>query len=70
MKAKKKAFEEQELDDIGIDEDSVGLDGALVKIRNLELAPERSGGTVIEGGSPAEKAAALVKLLRDERQVI
>lgn len=70
MKAKKKAFEEQELDDIGIDGDSVGLDGAFVKIRSLALAPERTGGTVIEGGSPAEKAAALVRLLKEERQVI
>lgn len=70
MKAKKKDFTEQELDDLGIEEDSVGVDGALVKRRHLELAPERSGGIVIEGGSAAEKAAALVKLLRDERQVL
>lgn len=70
MKAKKKAFEEHELDDLGIDEETVGVDGALVKIRSLVLAPERSGGTVIDGGSPAEKAAALVKLLRDEHQII
>lgn len=70
MKAKKKSFEEQELDDIGIDEETVGPESALVKLIHLELAPERSGGMVIEGGSPAAKAAALVKLLKDERQVI
>ncbi len=70
MKAKKKDFEEQELDDLGIDEDTVGVDGALVKVRKLELSPERSGGMIIEGSSPAEKAAELVRLLKDERQVI
>ena len=70
MKAKKKDFEEKELDDIGIDEDTVGADNALVKVRNLVLAPERSGGMIIEGGSPAEKAAELVRLLKEERQVI
>jgi electron transfer flavoprotein beta subunit len=70
MKAKKKDFEEKELDDLGIDEDTVGADNALVKVRNLVLAPERSGGAIIEGGSPAEKAAELVRLLKEERQVI
>lgn len=70
MKAKKKGFAEKELGDIGLTEDNVGPESALVKVTKLELAPERSGGTVIEGGSPAEKAAALVKLLKDERQVI
>ncbi|SDO53365.1 electron transfer flavoprotein subunit beta/FixA family protein [Desulforhopalus singaporensis] len=70
MKAKKKDFDELELDDLGIDEKSVGAAGAFIKIRKLELAPARTGGRIIEGASPAEKAAALVKLLREERQVI
>lgn len=70
MKAKKKDFEEKELDDIGIDESTVGADNALVKVRNLVLAPERSGGMIIEGASAAEKAAGLVRLLKEERQVL
>jgi len=70
MKAKKKDFEEKELDDIGIDEDTIGADNAFIKVKNLVLAPERSGGMIIEGGSPAEKAAELVRLLKEERQVI
>ena len=70
MKAKKREFEELDLDDLGIDEDTVGVDGALVKIRKLVLAPARSGGMIIEGSSPADKAAELVRLLKDERQVI
>lgn len=70
MKAKKKDFDEKELEDLGIDEENVGSEGALVKIRNIELAPQRTGGTIIEGGSPAEKAKALVQLLKEERQVI
>lgn len=70
MQAKKKDFEELELDDIGIDEESVGIDGALVKIRALSLAPQRSGGKIIDGDSPAAKAAELVRLLKEERQVL
>lgn len=70
MKAKKKDFEELEIEELGIEEENVGVDGALVKVRKLELAPQRSGGQVIEGGSPAEKAAELVRLLKEERQVI
>lgn len=70
MKAKKRGFQEKDLSDLGIDEDTVGIDGALLKVRSLTLAPKRSGGVVIEGSSAAEKAATLVKLLREERQII
>lgn len=70
MKAKKKDYDEQEIDDLGIDEEAVGIESALVRIRQLTLAPERTGGSIIEGGSPAEKAAELVRLLKEERQVL
>ena len=69
MKAKKQAFKEQEIDDLGISEEEVGVEGALVKIRSLSLAPQRSGGTIIGGDSPAAKAKELVRILREDRQV-
>lgn len=69
MKAKQQSYEEKELEDIGLDEDAVGRDAALVRVRSLQLTPQRSGGMVIEGGSPAEKAANLVKILIEKHQL-
>ncbi len=70
MKAKKKAFDEKEIDDIGLEEEEVGIQGARVKIRSLSLPPTRSAGMIIEGANAAAKAAEVVRLLREERQVI
>ncbi|MEH0020597.1 MAG: electron transfer flavoprotein subunit beta/FixA family protein [Desulfobacter sp.] len=70
MKAKKKKVDERELDEIGFDPETLGAAGAKVKIRSLEFPPERAEGKRIEGSSPAEKAAELVKLLREEANVI
>jgi len=70
MKAKKKKVDERELEDIGFDSEDIGVSGAKVKIRTLEFPAERGEGKRIEGGSPAEKAAELVRLLREEASVI
>lgn len=70
MKAKKTPYEEKEIDDYDIDEAEVGVAGAKVKIRSLVLPEERAAGMIINGASPAAKAAELVRLLKEERQVI
>ncbi len=71
MKAKKKKVEEKELDDLGFDaEEELGRAGAKVKIRTMAYPEARAAGKVIEGGSPVEKAAELVRLLKEEACVI
>ncbi|MCG8635535.1 MAG: electron transfer flavoprotein subunit beta/FixA family protein [Desulfobacterales bacterium] len=70
MKAKKKKVDERELEDIGFDPETLGVSGAKVKIRSMEFPPERAEGKRIEGSTPAEKAAELVRLLREEANVI
>ena len=70
MKAKSTPFDEKEVDDLGIDEDEVGVTGALVKVREFVLPTGRSAGKIIDGATPAAKAAELVRLLKEERQAI
>ncbi len=70
MKAKKKKVDERELDEIGFDPETLGVAGAKVKIRTLEFPQERAEGKRIEGSTPAEKAAELVRLLKEEANVI
>ncbi len=68
MKAKKKPLDTKTLADIGMDAAAVGA--AKTKIVAMKLPPERQGGRVIEGESAGDKAAELVKALRDEAKVI
>lgn len=70
MKAKKKKVDERELEDIGCDPETLGQDGAKVKIRSLEFPPERAEGMRIEGATPEDKARELVRLLKEEANVI
>lgn len=70
MKAKNTPFDEKEIDDLGLSEEEVGVNCARVKIRSLTLPIGRTGGKIIEGASPAAKAAELVRLLKEERQAI
>jgi electron transfer flavoprotein beta subunit len=70
MKAKKRKVDERELEDIELDPETLGLNGARVKIRTMEFPPERGQGKIIEGTTPAEKAQLLVKLLKEEACVI
>ncbi len=67
MKAKKKPIDTRTLADIGIDPASLA---PKTGITAMKLPPERSGGKIIGGSSAAEKAAALVKALREEARVI
>ena len=65
MKAKKKPIDTRPLSATGTDAGE-----AMVNTIALKLPPERKGGRIIEGESAAEKAAALVKVLKEEAKVI
>jgi electron transfer flavoprotein beta subunit len=65
MKAKKKPIDTRPLSETGTDPGA-----ALVTPLGMRLPPERKGGRIIEGDSAAGKAAALVKVLREEAKVI
>lgn len=68
MKAKKKPLDTKSLADIGLDPAEVGA--PKVRIVALKTPPERSGGRIIDGDSPAEKAAELVRALHEEAKVL
>ena len=70
MKAKKKPLEEKGLADLGIAPQEAGAAGSKSKIAKMTPPPARKPGRIIEGETPQEKAAALVKLLREEAKVI
>ena len=67
MQAKKKPIERSSVSDLGLD--GAALDTPLVVREAMEPPPPRGGGRII-GGSPAEAAAELARLLREEAKVI
>jgi electron transfer flavoprotein beta subunit len=69
MKAKKKEIKKLDLAALGLSADEVGEKGAKLKTKNFRLPPERQAGKKIEG-EPAEMAAELAKLLREEAKLI
>lgn len=70
MKAKKKPLEVKTLGDIGVDAGTVGSGSRKLKIKSLNMPPERQAVKMVEGESPAAVAAELVKILHDEAKVI
>ena len=66
MKAKKKELKQLGLADLGLSEEDVK---PLTEISAYSLPEPRQAGKVLEG-EPAETAAELVKLLREEAKVI
>ncbi len=70
MKAKKKPLEEKTIADLGLDASEVGKAAAKLKIVELVPPPDRAAGKIIEGESPAQKAAELARLLHEEAKVI
>jgi len=68
MKAKKKPLEVKALADINFDVGS--LKGPSVAITQLSPPPARAAGRIIEGETAQQKAAELVKALREEAKVI
>lgn len=67
MMAKKKKVDTRELEDLGLDPNTLG---PKVKIRSLKFPPQRAEGKRIHGDSPADKARELVRLLKEEANVI
>lgn len=70
MKARKREVEVMTLDDLGLSADQLAEEAGRVKVLSFTYPPERGQGRIIEGSTPAEKAAELVKLLREEAEVI
>ncbi len=68
MKAKKKPLEVKTLADIQFDTET--LSGPTVETTQLAPPPARDAGRIIEGETAAQKAAELVKALREEAKVI
>ena len=68
MKAKKKPLDVKTFADIGFDP-AVEIT-STTKIIAMQYPPERTGGKMIAGETAQEKAAELVKLLREEAKVI
>jgi len=70
MKAKKKPLEEKTPADLGLDSSQVGVSGSKAKIVKMTPPPARKPGQIVEGETPEEKAAALVKLLHNEAKIV
>jgi electron transfer flavoprotein beta subunit len=58
------------LDAAALGLDVSALPGAAVETLTIERPADRPAGRIIEGDSPADKAAALVRLLHEEAKVI
>lgn len=69
MAAKKKQIAVKNAAAIGVDAGSVGAGAALVVEESMGLPPARPAGRMLSG-APAQVAAELVRLLRDEAKVI
>jgi len=63
MKAKKKPLEEVTFEDLGVDEDEVGLKGSPTQVRKVFPPEKKKGGTKIEPETPEEGAKQLVEFL-------
>jgi electron transfer flavoprotein beta subunit len=70
MKAKKKPIEVKTAADLGVDAGEVGLAAGKVRVLGLSYPPERTAVRMVAGETAEEKAAALVKILREEVKVI
>ncbi|MFC1814099.1 electron transfer flavoprotein subunit beta/FixA family protein [Thermodesulfobacteriota bacterium] len=68
MKAKKKPIDIKTIADIGLSAEQVGR--PKIKVISMKLPPEREGGVIIEGDTPREKAAALVRALHKDAKVV
>jgi electron transfer flavoprotein alpha/beta subunit len=63
MKAKKKPLEEVTFEDLGVDEDEVGLKGSPTQVRKVFPPEKKKGGIKIEPETPEEGAKQLVEFL-------
>jgi len=70
MKAKKKPLDEKTLADLGLNPSEYGEGARNLKIVALTPPPQRQAGKIIAGETPEQKAAELVRLLRDEAKIL
>lgn len=70
MKAKKKTVDVKTVADLGVDAACVGAANRKVKIKALNLPPQRQAVRMIEGEAAAAKAAELAKILHEETKII
>lgn len=70
MKAKKKPVDVKTVADLGVDMASVGAENRKVKIKALNFPPQRQAVRMIEGETPADIAAELVKVLHEDTKII
>jgi electron transfer flavoprotein beta subunit len=70
MKAKKKPLDVKTVADLGLDAAAVGQANRKVKIKALRYPPQRQAVKMIQGETPAEIAANLVKALHEEARLI
>jgi electron transfer flavoprotein beta subunit len=70
MKAKKRDVDGRKMSDLGLEPNAVGDAGAKLKIRSLCYPQTRDGGHIIQGETAAAKAVELVRLLKEEAQVL
>jgi electron transfer flavoprotein beta subunit len=67
--ARRKPFTQWGPGDVGLDAGEVGRAGAKLEVVEVLPPPERPPGRIVEG-EPAEAAAEVVRLLREEAKVI
>jgi electron transfer flavoprotein beta subunit len=70
MKAKKKPLDEKTLADLELDPAEFGEGARRLKVVGLTPPPQREAGKIVEGETPEQKAAELVRLLHEEANVI
>lgn len=70
MKARKRPVTVLSLSDIGLDEAAFSAEQSRLRVVSLAYAPQRGAGQVIEGENGAAKAEALVKLLKENTDVL
>jgi electron transfer flavoprotein beta subunit len=70
MKAKKKPLDKKSLADLDVTPDQVGGAAAKTEIVSIAHPPARKPGIIVQGDSPADKAATLVRMLREEAKAL
>ncbi len=69
MKAKQKPLATLTLENLGLDEESVGAKGAKLMVTHIEAPTERTTGKIFDK-DPAESVEELLGLLRNEAKVL
>ena len=70
MKAKKKPLAEKSLADLSLDSSEFGEGARKLMVVEITPPPQREAGRIIDGETPEQKAAELVKVLHEEAKVL